>query len=92
MQLCLPSYNLEIKITIKNLLHFLEYFDDKIDSIKNFHLGFEEVRSIHLSFGFFFFAQIQNDLNEKRSHRKFSAILNLVTWPASLVCSRSPRS
>ena len=30
-----------IMIMIENLLHFLEYFDDKIDSMKNFPLGFE---------------------------------------------------
>ena len=51
-----------IVIMIKNLLHFLEYFDDKIDSMKNFPLGFEEVRSINLSC---FSAQMQKDWNEK---------------------------
>ena len=34
------------------LLHFLKYFDDKVNSMKNFPLGFVEVRSIHLFFGF----------------------------------------
>ena len=38
-------------ITIENLLHFLEYFDDKVNSMKNFPLGFVEVRSTHLFFG-----------------------------------------
>ena len=44
VQLCLPIKL--IKITIENLLHFLEYFNNKIDSMKNFPLGFEEVQSI----------------------------------------------
>ena len=39
-------------ITIENLLHFLEYFDDIVYSMKNFPLGFVKVRSTHLSFGF----------------------------------------
>ena len=39
-------------ITIENLLHFLEYFDDIVNSMKNFPLGFVKVRSTHLSFGF----------------------------------------
>ena len=30
-------------IMIENLLHFLEYFDDKITSMKNFPLGFVKV-------------------------------------------------
>ena len=36
------SFNssLMFTITIENLLHFLEYFDDKIISVKNFPLGF----------------------------------------------------
>ena len=41
-----------IIITIENLLHFLEYFDDKVNPMKNFPLGFVEVRSTHLFFGF----------------------------------------
>ena len=40
-------------ITIENLLHFLQYFDDKVNSMKNFPLGFVEGRSTHLYFGFF---------------------------------------
>ena len=39
-------------ITIENLLHFLKYFDDKANSVKDFPLGFVKVRSTHLSFGF----------------------------------------
>ena len=67
-------------ITIENLMRFHEHFDDKVISTKNFPLGFGKVQSTHLSCGFF--AQI------------FSAILNLVTWPARerLVRSRSPHS
>ena len=29
-------------ITIESLLHFLEYFDDKVNSMKNFPFGFVE--------------------------------------------------
>ena len=70
-------------ITIENLFRFHEYFDDKMISTKNFPLGFGKVRSTHLSCGFF--AQIYVE----RSGREmivqiFSAILNLVTWPASV--------
>ena len=32
-------------IMTENLLHFLEYFDDKMSSMKNFPLDFEKVRS-----------------------------------------------
>ena len=52
-------------IVIENLLHFLEYFDDKANSMKDFPLGFVKVQSTHLSFGFF--EQMQKDLKEKRS-------------------------
>ena len=38
--------------TIENLLHFLEYFNDIVNSMKNFPLGIVKVRSSHLSFGF----------------------------------------
>ena len=77
-------------ITIENLLHFLEYFDDKANSMKDFPLGFVKVRSTHLSFGF---------LNKcgkiwKRKDRANilrSAILNLV-HVASKSSSRTPRS
>ena len=58
MQLCTllqwhihQSCNL-FTITIENLLHFLEYFDDKANSMKDFPLGFVKVQSTHLSFGF----------------------------------------
>ena len=53
-------------ITIENLLHFLEYFNENI-YMKNFLLGFVKVRSTRLSSGFF--AQMQKDLNEKRSYK-----------------------
>ena len=42
-------------ITIENLLHFLGYFDDKVNSMKNFLLGFVEVRSAHKFFLLLFF-------------------------------------
>ena len=38
-------------IMIENLLHFLEYFNDKVNSMKNFPLGIVEVQSTHLFFG-----------------------------------------
>ena len=37
---------------IGNLLHFLEYFNEKVNSMKNVPLGFVEVQSTHLFFGF----------------------------------------
>ena len=40
-------------IMIENLLRFHEYFDNKMISIKNFPLDFENVRSTHISCGFF---------------------------------------
>ena len=63
-------------IMIENMLHFLEYFDDKVNFMKNFPLGFVEVWSIHLIF--WFFEQMQKDLKEKRScksssHRHFES-------------------
>ena len=75
---CHQSFNL-FTITFENLLHFLEYFDDKVNSMKNFPLDLVEVRSTHLFFGF---------LNKcgkiwKRKDRAnilHSAILNLITW------------
>ena len=51
-------------ITIENLLVFLEYFNDKIISMKNFPLGFVKVCSTHFSFGFLH--KMQKDLKEKR--------------------------
>ena len=47
----LQSCNL-FTITIENLLHFLEYFNDKANSMKDFPLGFVKVQSTHLSFVF----------------------------------------
>ena len=38
-------------ITIENLLRFLEYFNDKKISMKNFPLDFAKVQSTNLSFG-----------------------------------------
>ena len=54
-------------ITIENLLRFNKYFDDKMISMKNFPLDFEEVRSTHLSCGLF--AQMWKDLEEKSQKR-----------------------
>ena len=54
-----------LTITIENLLHFLEYFDDKVNSMKKFPLAFEEVRSTHLFF-VLFCEQMWKDLKEKR--------------------------
>ena len=51
-------------ITIENLLHFLEYFDDKVNSMKNFPLGYVVLNTIH-SFIFWFFEQMRKDLKEK---------------------------
>ena len=51
-------------ITIENLLHFHEYFNDKMISMKSFPLDFGIVRSTRISSGFF--AQMWKDLEEKR--------------------------
>ena len=56
-------------ITIENLLHFLEYFDNKVNSTKNFPLGFVEVRS---PLFFWFFEQMRKDFKEKRSCKSSS--------------------
>ena len=61
-----PSVICRSTITIENLLHFLEYFNENI-YMKNFLLGFVKVRSTRLSSGLF--AQMQKDLNEKRSYK-----------------------
>ena len=67
-------------ITIENLLRFHEYFDDKMISMKNFPLGFGKVNS--------FILQLLCTNVERSGREKivqiFSAILNLVTWPASV--------
>ena len=57
--------------TIKNenQLHFLDYFDDKINFMKKFLLGFVKLQSTYLSF--VSFAQMRKDLKEKRSHKYF---------------------
>ena len=73
-----------LTITIENLLYFLEYFDDKVNSMKKFPLGFVEVRSTHLFFGFL--NKCRKILKRKDcANLLCSVILNLITWPASLV-------
>ena len=59
-------------ITIENLLHFLKYFNDKVNSMRNFPLGFVELRSKIQSLIFCFFEQMRKDLNEKRSCKSSS--------------------
>ena len=66
-------------ITIENLLHFREYFDDKVNSTKNFPLGFVEVRSTHIFFGFLSKCG-KISKRKDRTNLLLSAILNLVTW------------
>ena len=66
-------------ITIKNLLHFLEYFNDKINYMKNSLLGFANFQSTHLS-------SVSLCTNAERFEwekivQVLSAILSLVTWP-----------
>ena len=46
------SHVLLFTTTIAKLLRFLEYFHEKIISMKNFPLRFVKVRSTHLSFRF----------------------------------------
>ena len=70
-------------ITIENLLRFHEYFSDKMISMKNFPLGFGKVRSTHLSCGGFFCTNVERFGREKIV-QILSAIVNLVTWPASV--------
>ena len=71
-------------ITIENLLHFLEYFDDIVNSMKDFPLGFVKVQSTHLSF---VFLNKCRKIWKRKDHGNIlcSAILNLATWPTSLV-------
>ena len=66
-------------ITIENPLHFLEYFDDKVNSMKNSPLGFVEVRSTHL---FFSFLNKCGNIRKRKDHANLlrSTILNLITW------------
>ena len=74
-----------ITIAIENLLHFLEYFDDKVDFTKNVPLGNVKVRSVHLSSGFFFvcflffFLHNAEGFQGEKIVQKFSAILNFAT-------------
>ena len=48
----LPSLNKVNTLLYFTFLYFLEYFDDKVNSTRNSPLGFVEVRSTHLCFGF----------------------------------------
>ena len=70
-------------ITIENLLRFHEYFDDKVIFMKNFPLDFEKVRSTHISCGWLCTIYVER-LGREKIVQISSAILNLVTWPASV--------
>ena len=77
----------------ENLLHFHEYFDDKMISMKNFSSGFGKVQSTQLSCGFF--AQMWKDLEEKRSCANILRHLescHVASKCLHVVHSRSPRS
>ena len=67
-------------ITIENLLCFLEHFDNKIISMKNFFLKFVKVQSIYLSFGF---SHKCGMIQKRKNYANILHHLNLVTWPAS---------
>ena len=71
-------------ITIENLLHFHEYFEDKMISMKNFPLDFEKVRSTHISCGFLVLCTNVERLGREKIMQISSTNLNLVTWPASV--------
>ena len=73
-------------ITIENLLHFHEYFNDKMISMKNFPLDFEKVRSTHISCGFFA-QKVWKGLEEKDRANILSRGLS-----QCLARSRSPHS
>ena len=77
-------------ITIENLLHFHEYFDDKIISLKDFPLDFEKVRSTHISCGFF--ALMWKDLEEKKSCNILHHLESCHVASECLARSRSPCS
>ena len=67
------------RITIENLLHFRNYFDDKVNSMKNYPLGFVEVRSTHLFLGFWNkWGKIWK--RKDRANLLRSAILNAIMW------------
>ena len=72
-------------ITIENLLFFLEYFDDKIISMKNF--PFRLCKSLFHPFLFWFFAQNAKRFEREKIVKCSPAILDLITWPTTLVCS-----
>ena len=69
-------------ITIENLLRFHEYFNDKMISMKNFPLDFEKVRSTHMIL--WLLCTNMERLGREKIVQISSAILNLVTWPASV--------
>ena len=69
-------------ITIENLLRFHEYFDNKTISMKNFPLDFEKVRS--RSYILWLLCTNVERLGREMIVQVSSAILNLVTWPASV--------
>ena len=73
-------------ITIENLLHFLEYFDDKVNSMKNFPLGFVEVRSTHIFFVFL------NKCGKIWKRKIFFAAPSWILSRGSKSSSRTPRS
>ena len=74
-------------IAIENLLHFHEYFDDRMISMKDFPLDFEKVLSTHISCGFF--AQMWKDLEEKRSCNIFRHLESCHVASECLAHSRS---
>ena len=82
------SCNLFI-IMIENLLHFLEYLDDKVNSMKDFplHVGFVKstIHSLPGTYFLVFWTNAEKFEWEDCANILRSAILNLVTWPASLV-------
>ena len=68
-----------LRSRLKNLLHFLQYFDDKVSSMKNF--PFRLCRSTIHSLIFWFLEQMQKDLKEKRSCKSpLQSHLNLFMW------------
>ena len=69
-------------ITIENLLRFHEYFNDKMISMKNFPLDFEKVRYTHMIL--WLLCTNVERLGREKIVQISSAILNLVTWPASV--------
>ena len=60
----------------------------------NFHeeFSFRLCKSLFHPFLFWFFAQNAKRFEREKIVEIFSAILDLITWPTTLVCSRSPCS